>query len=319
MGKKFIIWLIVAVALILLGVAVFANAMNGLQWDFSKLSTEEYQTNEYALTQPFQNITVSTDTADVIFVKAIDGKATVTCHEHENEKHTVEIVDGTLMVQLSESKNWHDYIGIYTGTPKITVSLPGEQYGALSVRTSTGDVQIPKNFKFESMDVTGSTGDISSAASVSGNVQIETSAGDIHLQDISASTLKLTVSTGDIELANIHCQAVITQGDTGSISLENTAATENLSIARTTGDVELTGCNTAQLFVKTDTGDVELQRSDAGEIFIETNTGDVKGSLLTEKIFIANSDTGRIDVPKTTAGGKCEITTETGDVQIKIA
>ena len=278
--RKVIIWLAVAVALILIGSIVFTSAMMGLQWDFSKLSTEEYETNEYTLTQPFQNIAINTDTTDVTLVKTTDENATVTCYEYAKEKHKVEIVDGTLMIQLTETRNWYDYISIRSKSQKITIVLPGKQYETLSVKTSTGDICI---------------------------------------QDISASTLNLSVTTGDTALSNIQCQAIITQGDTGSISLENTAATENLSIARTTGDVELTGCNTAQLFVKTDTGDVELQRSDAGEIFIETNTGDVKGSLLTEKIFIANSDTGRIDVPKTAAGGKCEITTDTGDIKFEIA
>ncbi len=46
--------------------------------------------------------------------------------------------------------------------------------------------------------------------------------------------------------------------------------------------------------------------------------GDVKGTLLSEKAFFAESDTGDIDVPKTNVGGRCEITTDTGDIQIQI-
>ena len=49
-----------------------------------------------------------------------------------------------------------------------------------------------------------------------------------------------------------------------------------------------------------------------------TDTGDVRGSLLSEKVFIVNTDTGRKEVPDTITGGRCEITTDTGDVKITI-
>lgn len=81
--------------------------------------------------------------------------------------------------------------------------------------------------------------------------------------------------------------------------MKNVIATEKFSIERSTGDVTFDG-------------------ADAAEIFVKTDTGDVKGSLLTDKVFITETDTGRVDVPKTTIGGRCEITTDTGDISIEI-
>ena len=57
---------------------------------------------------------------------------------------------------------------------------------------------------------------------------------------------------------------------------------------------------------------------DGGQILIKTDTGKVSGSLLSDKVFIIETDTGRKDYPKTTTGGKCEITTDTGDIIITI-
>ena len=48
-------------------------------------------------------------------------------------------------------------------------------------------------------------------------------------------------------------------------------------------------------------------------------TGDVTGSLCSEKVFIARSDTGHISVPETVNGGKCSITTDTGDIIITLS
>ena len=83
------------------------------------------------------------------------------------------------------------------------------------------------------------------------------------------------------------------------ISLKNVIATEKISI-------------------ESDVGDIKFEGSDAAEIYFKTSTGDVAGTLLSEKIFITDTSTGRISVPKTTTGGKCEIKTSTGDIEIAI-
>jgi len=81
--------------------------------------------------------------------------------------------------------------------------------------------------------------------------------------------------------------------------LKNVIAAERFSIDRSTGDVNFDGC-------------------DAAEIYVNTDTGDVEGSLLSEKVFIANTDTGKKKVPNTVSGGRCEIRTDTGDIEITI-
>jgi DUF4097 and DUF4098 domain-containing protein YvlB len=70
--------------------------------------------------------------------------------------------------------------------------------------------------------------------------------------------------------------------------------------------------------IKRTTGDVTFEGCDAAELLVATDTGDVEGTLLTEKIFFVETDTGRREYPKTTTGGKCEITTDTGDIKISI-
>ena len=73
-----------------------------------------------------------------------------------------------------------------------------------------------------------------------------------------------------------------------------------------------------EFHLERDTGNIEFNGCDAETIYAKTTTGDVRGTLLSEKVFITETDTGNIDVPKTIAGGKCEITTDTGDINIKI-
>ena len=100
-------------------------------------------------------------------------------------------------------------------------------------------------------------------------------------------------------MADVSCQSLTSSGNTGDLILRRVIASGDFSIERSTGDVSFDACDAATLSVTTD-------------------TGNVTGTLLTDKIFIASTDTGRVSVPKTSLGGKCEITTDTGDIKIEI-
>ena len=260
MRKVTKIWLIIATSLVLVGCIIFAGVMTLYKWDFRKLSTVRYETNNYEINEDYKNISVVTRTADVVLIPCESLKSSVVCYEQENLKHSVEVKDGTLVISVVDTRKWYEHIGISFGTSKITVYIPRGEYGTLSVKTSTGN---------------------------------------IYAENVTADALGLCVSTGDISVSNVDCKNVTSSGNTGDISLKNVIATEKISINRSTGDIKLDRC-------------------DATEISVKTDTGKVVGSLLSEKVFIAETSTGKVSVPKTTTGGKCEITTSTGDIKIEV-
>lgn len=338
MTVKTKLWLITAALLILTGLIIFGGVMTVLKWDFTKLSTHKYETNEHMISESFTNISVTTKTADVTFAPTDKDIPYVVCHEQKNLSHTVAVTDGTLNVEIHDTRKWYEYIGINFGAPKITVYLPKGSYGLCTVKTSTGDLMIPSDFSFDGIDVSGSTGDVKCYATATGDIKIKLSTGHINLENLSALSLDLTVSTGHItasgincsgdikakvstgriNLTDVNCKSLVSDGDTGDMNLKNVIATEKFDIERDTGDVKFEGCNAGEIFVTTDTGDVKFDSCDAGELFITTDTGDVKGTLLSEKIFIPRSKTGKIDAPKTVNGGRCEVNTDTGDIIISL-
>ena len=313
------IWMCIATVLVVVGCSVFALTMTACSWNFNKLSTQKNETNTYTVAEEFNNISIHTDTADIFFLPSNDGERKVVCQEFEKEKHSVSVVNGTLTIQAVNEREWYDYIGITLGKVEVRVYLPQTEYQSLVVREDTGDIEM-RGFTFESIDM-------------------ELSTGDVVLTDVTCtSELKICVTTGDVELNNVACKKLFAEGDTGDISLENVSAEESVTIERTTGDAELDAVVSKSLSltsstgevsmedvvisesisIRTDTGDVEFEVCDAPQIVIKTDTGDVKGSLLTGKEFITNSDTGKIRVPENSAGGRCEITTDTGDIRITI-
>lgn len=317
MEKSAKAWLIAAAILVLIGALIFLGVMAMLKWDFQKLSTVKYETSETLLTENFRDITIVADTADISFVPSETAK--VVCHEQKDMKHTVSVTDDALSVELIDTRKWYHYIGISFDTPKISVYLPQDIYGTLSVVSSTGDVEIPNDFKFEGIDIKLSTGRVVERASVSGNMKIETSTGDILVEGASAIDMELVVTTGHVTVSDVICKGDIQiEVDTGRATTTDVSC-RNLTSSGDTGDIRLKNTIAEGKFaIERDTGDVIFEHSDAAEIFVETTTGNVKGSLLTEKVFLAQTDTGRVDVPKTMAGGRCEIITNTGDIKITL-
>ena len=307
--KKTIIWIVIIFFLVLV-VGIILGSL---------ITTEQLETNEYEIKDNFKDIKITTDTADIMFVTSEQSNGLVVCDEQKNTNHLVEVKENTLFIDVTDNRKWYEHIGINFSTSKITIYLPKNEYGELLIESSTGDINIPKNFKFESIDILEDTGNITNYASVYKNIKAKTSTGNIHIQnvfaniiDLSTSTgkvdiidvncsddIKINVSTGKTNIVNTNCKNLLSKGSTGNISLKNVIATEKFSIERSTGDVK-------------------FKDSDASDIFVRTDTGNVTGTLLTDKVFFAETDTGNIDVPKVIADEKCEVITDTGDIKITV-
>ena len=260
----------------------------------------KYTTDSHEIDEDFNDVSISTDTADIIFLPSEDGKCRVVFHTLESQTNSVKVKDGRLCIDTLNGKKWYEHIRIDFDTPMITVYLPRGEYARLTVKRSTGDVEIPKDFSFDSIDISGSTGDAICSASAESSIRIEQSTGDITLTDLTCNgNITTKVSTGNTFLTNVRCESLISDGSTGKLSITNLIAEKKIKIER-------------------DTGNVKLDKCDAGEIFIKTDTGKVVGTLLSNKIFSVSTDTGKIEIPKSADGGRCEIITDTGNIKISI-
>lgn len=280
MNKKTKTSLISATCLVVIGCIIFAGVMSVLKWDFSKLSTVKYETNSYEITDNFKDISIISNTTDITLIPSEDEAISVVCREESKVKHLVEVKDNTLNIKVEDTRKWYEHIGLSFEIPKITVSIPKGEYGDLSIKNSTGGIAV-NNLSANSLNITNTTGKIS-------------------LKGIDCQgDISITVSTGKSELENVKCNNLTSNGTTGNATLKDVIAKGKFNIERSTGDVSFTKC-------------------DASEILIKTSTGNVKGSLLSDKVFIAKSSTGKIDVPRSTSGGICEVSTSTGNINITV-
>lgn len=346
MKKAFAAAAIIAAALILTGALLCGCALRAGFGDTAgdkglwNAGGRKYRSVEYPITEGFTAIDARTVCADLLLVRAEDGKCSVKCFEREDELHTVKVEGDTLVIEAEQTRDRFGFdFGFDNSKPAVMVLLPESVYGALRFDTETGDAVIQEGFTFESLTVTGNTGDVHCAADVTGSADITMSTGDVELKGMQAGSIRIELTTGDVELENVSTGGDISVTvSTGDIDLENVSAAGTVTLKCTTGETELENVSAGALVSEGSTGSIQLERTevagtmeirrttgdvrfencDAEKVTVVTTTGDVNGTFRTAKVFYTDTDTGSVSVPKSTEGGLCDVTTSTGDIRLGI-
>ena len=313
-------WILTAVLLIVAGLALAGGAFLASGFDLSRFSSAKIQTNTYIIPEEFSGIDIHTLEADIRFLPSSDDSCQVVCSEQEKVQHTVLVDNGTLQILARDERKWIDHISFFSLPHSVEIYLPKDSYDSLTILASTGDISVPASFSFAKATVTTSTGDIDFASSVSGLLELSAGTGDISLSGIQAGDISLSVSTGKIQAESVSCQnAFHAYVSTGKAFLKDLSCKE-LHSSGNTGNLTLQDVLAEIRFeLKRSTGDIRFENCDAAEILVQTSTGDVTGTLRSDKVFLTKTSTGRIRVPDSVIGGKCAISTTTGDIEISIA
>lgn len=338
MKRATAISLIVAGVLVLTGAGLFLGSLEIISWDFDALQTQQYESVTYEVTEEFSSISIQTIESSIEFRVALDGKCKVECMESEHVTYSVLVQEGTLKITAGDTRQWYHNIGIFnTQRQNMIVYLPMEVYESLQIESNTGTVKAPGELLFGDVRIKLNTGMLKWEAGVAHSMDVQTDTGFVQIKNVNMDgALAVETDTGRAELCGAVAHSIRVETKTGKAIVTDAIANSTLNVKTNTGNAELSGCRAVDAFVETntgkakladvvasgkmdietETGDVELDGCDAAKIRIETETGDVRGTLLTPKIVYTQTDTGRVEVPHSTTGGICEITTDTGDIRI---
>lgn len=317
MKKAFII---IAVVLVVAGLAVMAGVMIAVRFDFGKFKKTNTVTNTYAPEGNFTSVDIDTDTADILLLPSDDGKLKVVCEETEKIKHSVTVEDSVLLIKVEDTRDWTDRFMFFADSMKITVYLPAGKYESIKIREETGDVSLPSDFSFGDIDIKISTGNVDCSASADGEIGIETSTGNITLSGTASKSAVLKASTGHVSVKG----AAVSEGLSVRVSTGKTTVSDSscgsFETDGSTGRLTMRNFTSGSFNIERGTGDVIFEDCDAGEIRVKTSTGDVTGTLRTGKNFITGTSTGSVSLPASSPdGGRCEIRTSTGDIAISVS
>ena len=306
-------------ALLALGFVLLFAGCAALGFDFTSLDTHEYVDTAWESAEAFSAIRIVEDTADISILPSSDGRCRVEVRERQDLPHSIQLQDGTLQIEGSKETNWLNRLfSFQLKDLSLRLYLPAERCAALTIDSSTGDISVSEGLSFDAASIHLSTGDVEWAAACAKELAIDTSTGDVKIQSITAGDVKISVHTGHISLEHVKGECVQLRSTTGRISANMLNCTE-LDIKSTTGHVILSDAVVqGALSASATTGDIRLEGCDASALRLKTDTGDITGELLSEKLFIAHSDTGRVQVPDTRNGGECRAETDTGNIELTI-
>lgn len=317
MNRRTRVILFISALMVLAGLILFAVVMAAIGWDFKKLGTITYETRTHTIDSEFESISIYTSAADLVLMPSEDGTCRAVLYEDASNHHAVYVREGALYIEAERKMTPLDFS---FDKGKITLFLPKAEYAQLSVSITTGDTEIPADFRFSSLQLTASTGDVLCRAEVSGDLSVSTTTGAIVLENAAAESLSLSVTTGGITLKSI-CGAgdVRLKQSTGKTYLTDVSA-KSVSSAGTTGDVFLTRVRAGEsVTLQRTTGDITFTECDAPKFSASTTSGSILGTLLTGKVFEADTATGTVSLPASGAGGVCALHTTTGDIRISLA
>lgn len=317
-GKKIIIF--AAVILVAVGILTAVCAMVMMNFDFGKMNTMSYVTKTYIVHEDFEDIFIDDTEADVKILPSDDGQCKVVCTEDENDTicHEVSVSKGKLKIELNDNRSWRGYIGVFLESMEVLIYLPDRAYESIEVKTSGGSMDIPDGFSFKNVKIESSSGDISMCADVGNSLIAESSSGKIDVNKTSPETANIRTSSGDVTVENVKGSSALTMKTvSGHIEVSDTVIDE-LTAHTSSGEMDFVNViANEEINAESTSGDVCFDGCDSASIFVTTSSGFVKGTLLSEKVFTTHTSSGDIDVPHSQSGGKCEISTSSGDIQFK--
>lgn len=319
MKRGKIIAILAAVACIVAGLVLCFTAFAAMDFDIMEMNTMNFVTNTYTIEDTFSNLSVKAAECSVTLLPSEDGSCRVVCTEGDKIFHTVAVRNGTLTIDRTDNRKWYERIGVYWGEMKLVIYLPESAYETLSVKTASGDIDVPAGFSFADAEVKSASGDIRFCASVAGDLSAEAISGDVYVSDMQPKNLRVQSTSGDVKAERMKVDAeFFVKTVSGEIGLFDVSC-GIFTAESTSGNVKTTGLLVAEtLRIQTVSGDVRLQSSDADRLWISTVSGDVNGSLLTEKNFKTKTASGSVHVPSGTSGGICEVKTTSGDIRFSI-
>lgn len=245
--KKTIIWIAITFCLLLVAIVVL----------YSLSITVKLETNEYEIKETFENIKIITDTADIDFVLSENLNTLIICEEHKNIKHSVNVKENTLLVEVNDNRKWYEHIGI--STSKITIYLPKNEYDELITESDTGNIRI-KSINANKLDLSTDTGNLKIvnikcknlfSTSDTGNIllenviaeekfKIETDSGNVKFKDSDASDIFVKTDTGNVTGNLLTDKVIFAESETGDIDVPKVMADKKCEIITETGDIKIT-------------------------------------------------------------------------------
>ena len=282
-------------------------------------SNKNYRSIAHDRNKNFNDVIIHVDHADVVIARAEDDRCKVLVCENKEAPNVVTRTSEALSVVTKDDRGLVKRIFSSKKADKITILLPQSSYRSLYVNIKSGSLAVSGGLSFENLEAAIMSGNLNLNAEVTNAANVDIMKGNLQTYKTTIGELTSAISSGEIILdttrvaGNIEtsiargnliarevvCGSISSDVANGKNDLTGLVAEESMSLSIATGKIILDGC-------------------DAKEIHADVAVGDISGSLLSDKIFTAKAGVGKVNVPTTADGGRCNAKVSVGSIDLKI-
>lgn len=311
--------IIVSLILLAVGAILIVSSFVAVNFDFSKLDSSKYIEREYVVEEEFSNLRIRIpDGGDILFLPSENETCRIVCTSSESAEYSAKVEKDTL-VFAQNPKKWYQHIfSINFSRSSTVIYLPEKNYKELSLVGDTSGIEIYDNFSFEKVDIETDTGKVILNCPVTNSINVNTDTGNVSICGYPTDNIYIESDTGSITVSDaIIRNRLYAESDTGKVTVKNCEFLD-AQIDTDTGRIILEDAIAYNsIKITSDTGSVKLWNCDAMKVFVDTDTGSVSGKMLSDMTYFAQSDTGRVKVPRTVSEKVCEIKTDTGNIDFE--
>ena len=314
--------LITAISIILGGVMLMGVGLGILQSSPEENPSEsEVKMKVDTITQPFTSVQAEVWGANLEITPSEDGICNVTSPATDKVYYTATVENGVLMLWKTDLRKWYErFVHFSFQSPTVKVSLPQQEYEALTVQSYSMDVLVAEGVSFDRASVTASSGDIQYLGDALSELNLSLSSGSLFVQGVSTGKIDGKVTSGRMELTDISCNRLTLKSTSGTIEVQKAEVSEACHFEQASGRISLSHVlSQGRLNAKLTSGSLRLDQCDAKALSLKPTSGSVRGSLCSEKCFSVRSTSGSVDVPPSVPyADLCEIETTSGSVDLAI-
>ena len=167
--------------------------------------------------------------------------------------------------------------GLMRESRLTTVSSHYVDLGALHIKTTSGNIYIDHDdnatgISLEATNASASDGNTS-------NIILSTVSDDIHIKvgsDHSVKEIRAENVSGDIHVNGAMLDVLDLSTISGNIIVENAIVSEDLTIASTSGDIDVRGTESEKLYTSVKSGDLKIEGATADRLVLTSISGDME-------------------------------------------
>lgn len=247
----------------------------------SMSSDDSFTQMQYVCEHEINSINLE-DTSNAIVVKVdnVDKPVIDYYIKDGNLEYNISEKNGSLNFERKDNLNFSVSIGINFFEPTVTLTLPKNYSGDLSVKVSSGSIKMDD----------AKTDDLS----------IRCSSGSIALNNIDAGNIVLDATSGTIKLNNIVSKdSILSECSSGSVRFDNVTAASSITSNSTSGNTTFNNTSAKETSIYCSSGSIRFDNLTADSIKFKSTSGFIKGSI--------NGDESDYSIISDVTSGSCNL------------